>query len=125
TTLPQSVQDIQTELQAQNPLVDTVRRWTAPFAGTVSIDASVTLSQTGTTSVDGVRVAIQQNGTELAAANLLAPGSQAFTAPISRSVAKGDVLYFRVGSVNDGANDEVIWSPTITYSAIDGVSDIT
>jgi RHS repeat-associated protein len=125
TSLPPSVQDIQARLQAQNPLVDTVRRWTAPFAGTVSLDASVTLSQTGGSSLDGVRVAIQQNGTELAAANLLGPGSQAFTSPIVRTVAQGDMFYFRVGSVNDGANDEVIWSPTITYSAIDGVADIT
>ena len=26
--------------------------------------------------------------------------------------------------MNDGANDGVLWSPTVTYSAIDGVSDI-
>src|SRR5207302_8436971 len=48
-----------------------------------------------------------------------------FTAPIVRTVAAGDELYFRVGSVNDGANDGVLWSPRIAYSAIDGVSDIT
>jgi len=125
STLPQSVQDIQTKLQAANPLVDTVRRWTAPFGGTVSLDASVMLSQTGGSSVDGVRVAIQQNGSEVAAANLLSSGSQAFTAPIVRTVAAGDQFYFRAGSVNDGANDGVLWSPTITYSAIDGVSDVT
>ena len=102
TTLPQSVVDVQNKLRAANPLVDTVRRWTAPFAGTISIDAPVTLSQTGGVSLDGVRVAMQQNGTELAAANLLTSGSQAFTAPVARTVAAGDEIYFRVGSVNDG-----------------------
>src|SRR5204862_72384 len=35
----------------------------------------------------------------------------------------GDDIYFRVGSVNDGANDDVVWSPTITYTKIAGVAD--
>ena len=125
TVMPQSVKDIQTKLAASNPLVDTVRRWTAPFSGTLAIDAPVTLSPAGGASLDGVRVAIQQNGTEVAAANLLGTGSQAFTTPITRTVTTGDALYFRVGSVNDGANDEVTWSPTITYSALTGVTDMT
>ena len=125
TDMPQSVKDIQAQLAASNPLVDTVRRWTAPFNGTVSIDAPVTLSPAGGSSLDGVRVAIQQESTEVAAANLLGTGSQAFTAPIVRTVAAGDALYFRVGSVNNGANDEVAWSPTITYTAIDGVADMS
>ncbi|MDQ1495831.1 MAG: hypothetical protein QOG69_2314, partial [Actinomycetota bacterium] len=69
--------------------------------------------------------AIQHGGTEVVAANLLTKGSQAFTSPITASVAAGDSIYFRAGSVNDGAHDEVAWSPTITYTAIDGVADIT
>lgn len=107
---------IQTNLEAQSPLIDTVRRWTAPFSGTVSIDAPVVF--TGSGSLDGVRVAIQHNGNEIAAANLLTTGSTAFGpgTPFSRTVASGDQIYFRVGSVNDGANDEVQWSPTITYT---------
>ncbi|MET1003311.1 MAG: SpvB/TcaC N-terminal domain-containing protein, partial [Acidimicrobiia bacterium] len=44
TTVPQQVADLQQQLQAANPLVDTVRRWTAPFNGTISINAPVTLS---------------------------------------------------------------------------------
>ncbi len=123
--VPQSVQDIQAKLAANNPLVDTVRRWTAPFKGTISINAPVTLSPSSGSSPDGVRVAIQQEGTEVAAANLLNAGSQAFTAAITRDVQAGDDIYFRVGSVNNGANDEVEWNPTITYTAIDGVADIS
>jgi RHS repeat-associated protein len=125
TDLPQNVKDIQAKLTASNPLVDTVRRWTAPFKGTITIDAPVTLSPLSDTSVDGVRVAMQQDATEFAAANLLTTGSQAFTAPISRPVEAGTRIYFRVGSVNNGANDDVTWSPTITYTAIDGVSDLS
>ncbi len=127
TATPAQVTDIQQQLATQNPLVDTVRRWTAPFGGTVTIDAPVTLDPASTAvgTDDGVRVAIQHGGTEVVAANLLTKGSQAFTSPISATVAAGDRIYFRAGSVNDGANDEVAWSPTITYTAIDGVADIT
>jgi RHS repeat-associated protein len=122
--LPQAVQDIQAQLAADSPLVDTVRRWTAPFKGTISILAPVTLDPSNGTSLDGVRVAIQHDATELVSANLLSTGSSAFTSAISVAVKAGDDIYFRVGSVNDGTNDEVAWSPTISYASIDGVADI-
>ena len=123
--LPQKVTDVQSKLEAANPLVDTVRRWTAPFKGTISINAPVTLAPIDVKgkSVDGVRVAIQQDGNEMVAANLLTTGSQAFTAPLTVAVEAGSNIYFRVGSVNNGANDDVAWSPTITYTKIDGVAD--
>ncbi|HSB85974.1 MAG TPA: SpvB/TcaC N-terminal domain-containing protein, partial [Ilumatobacteraceae bacterium] len=121
--LPQDVQDIQDQLEAANPLVDTVRRWTAPFSGRISINAPVTLNPLSGSSHDGVRVAIQHDGNEIVAGNLLNTGSQAFTSPIGEDVTAGDDIYFRVGSVNDGANDDVDWSPTITYTKIEGVAD--
>lgn len=124
--LPDSVKKVEQDLAAQNPLIDTVRRWTAPFGGTVRINAPVTFSPpSGFVSKDGVRVAIQHNGDELAAADLINAGSQAFTAPVSVDVKPGDRLYFRVGSVSDGAGDRVDWSPTVNYTAIDGVNDLT
>ena len=123
---PTAVQQVQTQLATQNPPVDTVRRWIAPFGGMVSVDAQVTLTPPlGSASPDGVRVAIQHGAIELAAANLLNAGSHAFDTPVTVAVAAGDDLYFRVGSVSDGANDRVTWSPTITYSAINGVADLT
>ena len=121
--LPDQIIEMQEKLAAANPLVDTVRRWTAPFGGTISINAPVTLSPLSGSSTDGLRVAVQHNGDEIAAANLFDTGSQAFTAPISRDVDAGDHIYFRLGSVNEGVNDDIDWSPTITYTAIDGVTD--
>lgn len=121
----QQLADTQAKLAEKSPLVDTIRRWVAPFTGTVSINAPVTLQPVGGTSVDGVRVAIQHNGTEVAAGNLLTTGATAFSSAISRPVSAGDHLYFRVGSINDGANDQVTWAPTVTYTAISGVADIT
>jgi RHS repeat-associated protein len=114
---------IRTQLAAQSPLVDTVRRWVAPYNGTVTLNAPVTLSPpTGTTSKDGVRVAIQQNGTELFHQTLLNTNDTAFSTPITVNVQAGDRLYFRVGSIDDGAGDQVTWSPVVNYTKIDGQS---
>jgi hypothetical protein len=123
--LPQ-LADIMTDLAEQSPLVDTVRRWQAPFTGMVSVESTVTLSppQPLLPMNDGVRVAIQHNDEEIMSAILAADGESAFTDAFSRAVTRGDVLYFRVGSIDDGANDEVTWSPTINYTQIDGVTDI-
>jgi RHS repeat-associated protein len=117
------VADLQETLEAQSPPVDTVKRWRAPFAGTVKLDAQVQM--TGVNSLDGVRVAIQLDDAEVTAANLLANGSTAFDTTIDDvHVAAGSEIFFRVGSVDDGANDEVAWDPTITYTAITGVSNL-
>ena len=115
------VAELQTNLEAQSPPIDTVKRWTAPYGGTISIEAPVTMR--GVDSKDGVRVAIQHQDTEIASANLLANGASAFTSTI-RDVLAGEEIFFRVGSVNDGANDEVSWAPTITYTAVTGVASL-
>ena len=116
------VAELQANLEAQSPPIDTVKRWIAPYGGTISINAPATM--TGVASKDGVRVAIQHNDTEKASANLLANGSVAPLSIPPFSVAAGDEIFFRVGSVNDGANDEVAWDPTITYTAVTGVADL-
>jgi RHS repeat-associated protein len=120
--LPDEVAEIQEQLAASNPLVDTVRRWTAPVAGTVEILAPVELRSGGGLPSDGVRVAIEQDGTELASGNLAVAGAEAFGTPITDVIVDaGDDIYFRLGSVNEGINDDVDWSPTVTYTAITGV----
>ena len=123
-TVPELV-DTETQLAEQSPLVDTVRRWVAPYGGTISINAPVTLQPVGGSSVDGVRVAIQHNAAEVVAGNLLTTGAQAFTTAVTRDISAGDRIYFRVGSINDGTNDQVNWAPTITYTAITGVADMS
>ncbi|WP_153395385.1 SpvB/TcaC N-terminal domain-containing protein [Ornithinicoccus halotolerans] len=112
--------EIQADLAEKSPLVDTVRRWTAPFTGTVTIDAPVTLEPVTGASVDGVRVAIQHNGEERHHGMLTSSGESTFLDPVEVKVDAGDRLYFRVGSVNNGANDEVTWAPVISYTAVDG-----
>ncbi len=117
--------EIQADLNELSPPIDTVRRWTAPISGQVSILAPVSL--VADSPFDGVRVAIQHNGDEVQGdefgpKNLSMHATEVYSTPLAMTVAKGDHIYFRVGSVADGRADEVTWSPTITYTSIPGVA---
>ena len=95
-----------------------MRRFIAPFTGTISIDADVALDSVGADSTDGVRVAIQHNGTELDDETLEPGGTtSAFGAPIPLAVTAGDRIYFRAGAIDDGVSDSVTGSPVITYQS--------
>ncbi|SOC52015.1 SpvB/TcaC N-terminal domain-containing protein [Ornithinimicrobium cerasi] len=126
-TVPENPQleAIQTDLAERSPLIDTTRRWVAPYAGTIAIDAPATL--VSALSKDGVRLAVQVGGAELVDPVFLDKDDlgPAFADPLTAEVSAGQAVYFRVGSIDDGANDEVDWSPTITYTAVDGFDDVT
>lgn len=107
-----------------SPLLDSVRRWVAPFDGNVRVDGRVQLTQDPSparaayTKADGVRVTIQHKDAELWAQRIgpddhseFAPGNVA-----SIPVKKGDALYFRTQSILDGKYDTVAWDPAITYT---------
>ncbi len=122
------------------PLLDAVRRWVAPYDGTVSIDAPVHLIQdtsedpTKYTKADGVQVAIQLEGAELwsvqtvsvnpenpASPRILADDytTHTPTGVTNIQVKRGDRLYFRVQSAYNGLYDQVEWDPIITYVSMD------
>ncbi|MEV0618191.1 SpvB/TcaC N-terminal domain-containing protein [Nonomuraea sp. NPDC050404] len=112
------------------PLVDSLRRWEAPFAGTVSVTGAVTLppgqgEQADPGTPDGVRVAIQHEDQELWSARIAADdhGEHAPAGVDAIQVERGDRLYFRVGSVYDGTADQVSWNPVITYAGLPDVPD--
>jgi RHS repeat-associated protein len=122
----------QQQALANDPLVDTVREWVAPYDGTVAISGDVALIQdTGTaraqyTSADGVRVAIQQDGAELWSTSISAadytPKTPAGVG--SLTVHQGDRFYFRVQSVGDGKYDQVSWDPRIAYQNVTPATDV-
>ncbi|MHC4177663.1 MAG: toxin TcdB middle/N-terminal domain-containing protein, partial [Planctomycetota bacterium] len=118
---------IEAEQRAQAPLQDTLRRWRVPWNGTVQIQGDVQLQQpaSGDPISDGVRVAIQKDGTELWAASIDGTDYTAKTPSgvSSIAVAKGDDIYFRMGSIDDGASDEVAWDPLIVYTDIPSALD--
>lgn len=105
------------------PLADTLRRWVAPWDGVVQITGAVRLledpspERQESTTADGVRVAIQKNGNELWA-QVIAKDDYAPKPPLgveSIAVSRGDRIYFRVGSVEQGLFDQVEWDPLIAY----------
>ncbi|MEL7247890.1 MAG: SpvB/TcaC N-terminal domain-containing protein, partial [Bacteroidota bacterium] len=108
----------------QYPLQDVIRMWEAPATGTVQIEAPVQLAEPtdpmaqSYQSDDGVRVAIQVGALEVWSLEISADDYTIFepTGVGSLNVDKGDRIYFRVQSVFDGANDQVNWAPTITYT---------
>ncbi|WDN56123.1 SpvB/TcaC N-terminal domain-containing protein [Streptomyces clavuligerus] len=111
-----------------SPLMDSVRRWVAPYDGTVRVEGPARLVEdTGAEraaydKADGVRVTVQHNDTELWAQRI-GPDDYIGFAPTgvgAVQVRKGDAFYFRVQSVLDGMYDTVAWDPRITYT--DGVA---
>ncbi|WP_207679228.1 SpvB/TcaC N-terminal domain-containing protein [Desulfonema magnum] len=129
--LLEDFQDLYEEMLKASPLHDTLRRWTAPFAGQIAISGDIALVEDTSEeraeyrTADGVRVAIQHNSSELWAAEIDATdysvkspqGLEAIT------VEKGDRIYFRVQSRFDGAYDQVRWDPEIAYLNMEPVTD--
>ncbi|WP_436791207.1 SpvB/TcaC N-terminal domain-containing protein [Yinghuangia sp. YIM S10712] len=119
-------------LEYSDPLLDTVRRWVAPFSGTISIAGAVRLAQdtadarARSQTADGVRVAVQHKDTELWA-DRIGPrdNSEHIPTGVDRiTVARGDCVYFRVQSVSDGALDQTSWDPVITYPGLADSVDV-
>ncbi|MGA4979370.1 SpvB/TcaC N-terminal domain-containing protein [Streptomyces cinereoruber] len=114
-----------------SPLLDTVRRWVAPFDGNVRVDGNVQLTQDPSparaayTKADGVRVTIQHKDTELWAQRIGPDDHTEFTPGNAASipVKKGDALYFRTQSILDGKYDTVAWDPEITYTGLPAGTD--
>lgn len=113
------------------PLLDSVRRWVAPYDGTVAVDGRVRLLQDTTperaayTKADGVRVAIQHRDTELWSQRI-GPDDHLEFAPTGVTaipVRKGEALYFRVQAVLDGMYDTVAWDPEVTYTNLPATAD--
>lgn len=112
---------------AQNPLQDVVRMWQAPFSGTINVTAPVQLLPSNdpnraTTPADGVRVAVQLRGGELWSQTIGADDYSVHqpTGLSGLAVQKGDRIYFRVGSIENGSYDSVNWAPVIDYVGQDG-----
>lgn len=114
----------------QDPLVDTVKSWTAPFDGIVNITGSVQLATNGSMvnpPQDGVNAEIEMaTGTfPSTSANsqllfvTIPVSAQGALQPMTKSnvtVHMGDRLYFRLQSIFDGKYDTVNWDPQINYT---------
>ncbi len=122
---PPSAEEIDS-LVDQHPLHDLVRMWEAPFDGRVQIAGSVTLLNNDDPQAlaygynDGVQVSIQKGGEVLWQEQLLPDGPTsavpAANAVNDIEVERGDRIYFRLQSIDDGAYDQVAWDPLVFYN---------
>ncbi|WP_189077520.1 SpvB/TcaC N-terminal domain-containing protein [Mangrovihabitans endophyticus] len=115
-----------------HPLIDTLRRWVAPYDGTVAVSGAVRLvaddspDRAAYAKADGVRVAVQQEDAELWS-ELIGPADYADHTPTgvdAVTVHRGDRLYFRVQSRFDGAYDQVAWDPQVRYTGVPATTDV-
>ena len=124
---PTELANDQQQASDNNPLQDIVRMWQAPYSGTINVTAPVQLLPSNdpdraSTPADGVRVAVQLKGAELWSQNIGADDYSVHqpTGLTGLTVQKGDRIYFRVGSINNGSYDSVNWAPVIDYTGQDG-----
>lgn len=100
-------------LRRLSPPIDTVRRWVAPYAGTVTVDSDAVLVAPDTGSA---RLAIQKDGLELADTTLTAAG-QSWSQTLSDvPVVKGTRIYFRFSPDTTARDSSVDWEPTVRYT---------
>lgn len=99
--------------QHPGPTSDAVLKWVAPVAGSVSITGNVKKSDV--TGGDGVVVAIVHNTTQIYNQSIAYNDNVGYNVNLTRTVAAGDALYFRVNRNSSTSYDGTAWTPIISY----------
>ena len=110
------------DLSKRNPLNDVIRTWRAPFTGRIRIEGGPSLIENTSPEAqsyekaDGVIAYIQTSGLPIWTERIEEDDFEEHNlGVIELDVDQGDVVNFRVSSVDDGLYDEVAWSPSIYY----------
>jgi RHS repeat-associated protein len=112
------------QAKADNPLLDVVRVWQAPFGKDDEIEISGDISLVSTSESeayefnDGVIVSIQRGGGDWWRDTICVDNCSPFdlTGQIpNMEIDSSEQIFFRVQSVEDGNFDQVVWNPTIRY----------
>lgn len=107
---------------------DTVRVYTLPYSGQVTITGTIH-KDIYHTHGDGVRVKLLKGDRQLwpaAGWQTIAGGDTTGTnMAVKAAVAKGDRLYFVVDDNVNADDDDTVWNPRITYDRIDSAFERT
>ncbi|NAW50576.1 hypothetical protein GNY06_03975, partial [Elizabethkingia argentiflava] len=106
------------ESREQSPLMDLVKVWKAPYTGEIRIQGRAALDSG---SKDGITFMLQHGGAELQR-NRISSGGVLPLSVGSRRVQKGDYLYFRISSVDNGVKDRLNLDAKIDYLSLSGGS---
>jgi YD repeat-containing protein len=112
----EEIEELEQIIEQHFTNVDTLRRWEAPFDGTIEISGNAALVIDAETEIDAgpARVAIQHNGVELWNHQLSEADPSIAAGVASLDVNSGDRIYFRIGGIG-GPPTLVDWDPEITY----------
>lgn len=111
-----------------NPLHDVVRMWQAPYTGKIKITAPVQLLLSGfpdrsENPADGVKATIQHQDSYIGSSITIGADNyqeHSFSGVDNIQVTKGDRIFFRLQSVDNGSYDSVRWSPVVEYLEEEG-----
>jgi|GEM_PF-426062 len=103
----------------ENPLRDIVRFWEAPRGGRIKISAPIKLIETDLNNDnknrDGIRATIQIDGDEKGSIRISNNDYSTHNFNFDTDVNQGTRIFFRLQSVYNGQNDQVLWDPMIEY----------
>ncbi len=124
---PAEISEVLARRNSQTPVQDVVRRWIAPFGGTVAITGDVTWDPPaggGHAAGDGVVVSIETGKAKLYEEAIAAADDPRTPQGVSSvAVTKGQVIFFRVRAGADADGYDTRWSPVITYLSLDATTD--
>ncbi len=109
-----------------SPLADPVRKWVAPFSGDISIAGTIQKTKQENDG-DGVILYVYRENTEIGKLTITGDdytvhllgevenntGSNSIDLT---NVQQGERIYFRLNSIDNGENDQIIFDPVITYT---------
>lgn len=113
------IEEVTQLLLNTSPRIDTVRRWLAPHTGTIRVEGSPALTAGAAYRGDGALTTIEHDATQLWTATLDA-STTGTTHDVEVDVTAGQPVWFRVHVIDNAADDEVSWDPTITYTDLAG-----
>ena len=95
---------------------DSVRKWIAPYSGTVLITSNGNIRKSNTNGGDGVKARLYKNSGLLWESYIAGTdGVGVSFPPRVVEVAAGDAIYFEINKNGDINCDATIWDPVIEY----------
>ncbi len=119
-----TVDEVADLLVNTSPRIDTVRRWLAPHTGTIRVQGTATLTTGTDYRGDGAQVTVEHNDTQHWVHTLDATTTSQ-SHDFELAVSAGDAVWFRLHVIENAADDEVSWDPTITYLTGSGGSTLS
>lgn len=111
-------EDEEPEIRQQNPVMEIVKVWKAPYDGAVKLNLRAFLQAfpdpENEYNEDGIRLRVERGGASSPIVNtIISPGNSYSSSPSTVfSVTKGDYFFFRISAIDNGQHDVLDWENT-------------